>query len=471
MPNNSKPHSKGKSEGSAEENLPGTVHIVGAGLAGSEAAHFLAERGIKVVIHEMRPVEKTEAHHSSDFAELVCSNSLKNLNPLTAPGILKTEMTEAGSLILKTAREFAVPSGEALAVDRTLFAASITKTLTNHKDITVVKEKVSKPFEGAITLFSTGPLTAPSLTEWISTALSAKGLRSDDCYFYDAIAPIIDATSIDREIVFSANRYDKGDDEAYLNCPFTRDQYYAFMDALASAEKVTPKNFEKEKFFQGCQPIEAIAASGRESLRFGPMKPVGLVDTKNPDPKSRAYAVVQLRPENRSKTAYNLVGFQTKLKYPEQLRVFRTIPGLEKAEFLRLGSIHRNTFINAPRVLRADLSLKHYPSVYFAGQVTGVEGYLESSASGLLAAFFILQRLRQLPHSAPPANTALGALLRHVTGSDPEHYQPNNIHFGLFEPQYFSLAVGAKKDVVKDAYAKQCKEAFSEWYKHSRLQP
>jgi len=271
----------------------------------------------------------------------------------------------------------------------------------------------------------------------------------------------VDASTIDPERSFLANRYDKGEEEAYLNCPMTRDEYEAFIDAITVAEKVVPKSFEKEKFFAGCQPIEAIAATGRESLRYGPMKPVGLVD---PRTGQRPWAVVQLRPENRAKTAYNLVGFQTKLKYGEQSKVFRLIPALRNAEFLRMGSIHRNTYVCGPKVLRADLSLKRHPRVYLAGQITGVEGYLESAACGLLSAMFISQRVRGLPHEAPPANTALGALLRHVTAGDPDNYQPANAHFGLFDPTFFAGLEGLKKDGIRSAMAEQTGRNFQQWW-------
>jgi methylenetetrahydrofolate--tRNA-(uracil-5-)-methyltransferase len=434
-----------------------TVHIVGAGLAGSEAAHFLAQSGVEVVIHEMRPTRMTPAHKTDRCAELVCSNSLKSKAPDSAPGMLKAEMTEMGSLILEAGLKAAVPAGEALGVDREIFSTEITTRLRAHPRVRFAAGEVEKSFEDGITLFATGPLTSDALGAWIARATGA-----EDLYFYDAIAPIIEATSIDTTIAFLANRYDKGGEEAYLNCPMTEQEYNTFIDALIAAEKVPPKAFEKEKFFQGCQPIEAIAATGRDTLRFGPMKPVGLEDPRS---GRRPYAVVQLRPENRARTAFNLVGFQTKLKYGEQSRVFRLIPGLQNAEFLRLGSIHRNTYVCGPKVLRGDLSLKGHSRVYLAGQVTGVEGYLESAACGLLAANFILQRVRGLPHSAPPANTALGALLRHVTGSDPKSYQPANAHFGLFDPAHFEGMVGLKKDAIRKAMAEQAIENFNRWWK------
>lgn len=433
------------------------VHIVGAGMAGSEAAWFLAERGIPVVLHEMRPTQQTPAHQTGNFAELVCSNTFKSTNPVSAPGMLKADMTRMGSILLKLARDFSVPAGEALGVDREKFSEAVTRTLKAHPRITFAPGEVTGPFPaGDITLLATGPLTSDPLCEWIAKATGAK-----DLYFYDAIAPIIDAPSIDMERAFLANRWDKGEEEAYLNCPMTEEEYNAFIDALTVAEKVTPKSFEKEKFFAGCQPIEAIAATGRESLRFGPMKPVGLTD---PRTGRRPWAVVQLRPENRARTAFNLVGFQTKLKYGEQSKVFRLIPALHRAEFLRLGSIHRNTYVCGPRVLRQDLSLKGHPSVYLAGQITGVEGYLESAACGILAACFIEQRVRGMAHSAPPANTALGALLRHVTGGDADNYQPANAHFGLFDPAHFDGVTGLKKDELRNALSSQADRNFRNWW-------
>ncbi len=431
------------------------VHIVGGGLAGSEAAYFLAEKGISVVLHEMRPAKSTPAHETDQFAELVCSNSLKSQVPHSAPGILKAEMRQFGSLILKCAAETAVPGGDALTVDRDLFAQSITRALKSHPNITIVPGEVAEPFQDEITLFATGPLTSDRLGTWF-----AKATQTQDLYFYDAIAPIVDASSIDMNSAFLANRYDKGGEEAYINCPFSESEYQTFIDALMVAEKVPPKPFEKEKFFQGCQPIEAIANTGRDSLRFGPMKPVGLID---PRTGQRPYAVVQLRPENLGKTAYNLVGFQTKLKYGEQSKVFRLIPALKNAEFLRLGSIHRNTYVCSPKVLRSDLSLKGHPKVYLAGQITGVEGYLESAACGLLSAIFITQRLQGLPHQAPPVNTGMGAILKQIIGSDPDHFEPTNIHFGLFDPNFFQNLNGLKKDEIRQSIAIQAVQNFTNW--------
>ena len=440
-----------------------TVHIIGSGLAGSEAAYFLAEKGIAVVLHEMRPLIKTPAHHTGLCAELVCSNSLKSKSPVSAPGMMKAEMRMVGSLVLTAAEHAQVPAGEALAVDREVFAGFITDRLKSHPLITFQNEEVIKPFEGEneITLIATGPLTSDALASWISEATSVI-TGENDLYFYDAIAPIIDTTTIDMNSAFLANRYDKGEEEAYINCPLEKDEYEAFIDAILGGEMVPSKNFEKEKYFQGCQPIEAIALTGRDSLRFGPMKPVGLT---NPATGRRPYACVQLRPENRAKTAYNLVGFQTKMKYGSQLKALRLIPALKNAEFLRMGSMHRNTYVCGPKVLRPDLSLKGHPKVYFAGQITGVEGYLESAACGMLAATFIAERLRGMNHRSPPSNTALGALLSHVTASDPKNYQPNNIQFALFDPKFFESVEGLERTELRAAMAKQAPLYFKNWMK------
>lgn len=433
------------------------VHVVGGGLAGSEAAFFLAQNGARVALHEMRPARMTAAHKTERLAELVCSNSLKSKAPQSAPGMLKAEMNQLGSLVLDAANKTAIPGGEALVVDRDAFSEQITQSIRDHANITIFQEEVARPFEEGITLFATGPLTSENLSQWIASASSQ---QYDDLYFYDAISPIVDASTIDSSKTFLANRYDKGEEEAYVNCPLDEAEYKQFYDKLMSAEKVPPKPFEKEKFFQACQPIEAIAATGIDTLRFGPMKPVGLTDPKT---GKKPYAVVQLRPENKSLTAYNLVGFQTKLKYGAQSEVFRLIPALRNAEFFRLGSIHRNTYVCSPRLLRPDLSLKKNPNVYLAGQITGVEGYLESAACGLLAAVFILQRLKQQPHQAPPANTALGALLRFIVGSSPDHYEPSNIHFGLFEPSFYNDLAGKKRDESRKLISAQSLENFKAW--------
>jgi methylenetetrahydrofolate--tRNA-(uracil-5-)-methyltransferase len=343
-----------------------------------------------------------------------------------------------------------------LTVDRDVFVETVSRAIKSHPNITVLNEEASSPPAGAITVIASGPLTSQPLFNWLDKNTAAGSL-----YFYDAIAPVVDAASIEFSEAFLANRYDKGGEEAYLNCPVSEERYYSFVDALLTAEKVAPRSFEKEIFFQGCQPIEAIAMGGRDSLRFGPMKPVGLTDPKT---GKQPFAVIQLRPENKSKTAYNLVGFQTKLRYSEQQSVLRLIPALQKAEFLRYGSMHRNTYVCAPDVLRPDLSLKGHPLVYLAGQITGVEGYVESAASGLLAAIFVLQRLRKQPHSPPPGNTAFGALLKHVTASDGKTYQPSNVHFGLFEASLFIGVAGLKRDEARRAMAEQAKANLKQWW-------
>lgn len=435
------------------------IHIVGSGLAGTEAAWFLSRHAeqadLEIHLHEMRPQKMTEAHKTDRCAELVCSNSFKTTSPTSAPGMMKAEMRAMGSLALEGAEVARVPAGEALAVDREVFADFMTKKISENPKIIRHSEEVLRPFEDGITLLATGPLTSEDLAKWIATQ------TGDDLYFYDAIAPIIETSSIDFEKTFLANRYGKGGEEAYLNCPLNEEEYNAFLDALLAGEKVPPKNFEKEILFQGCQPIESIAATGRDTLRFGPMKPVGLTD---PRTGRRPYACVQLRAENQSKTAYNLVGFQTKLKYGEQAKTFRMIPALKSVEFIRLGSIHRNTYVNGPRVLRADLSLRGNPKVYLAGQITGVEGYLESAACGLLAASFILDRVMGRPLEVPPINSALGALLRYVTGSDPKNYQPINACFAIYEPAVFSGSEGLRKDDLRKLMAEQALPNFMAWW-------
>lgn len=439
------------------------IYVIGAGLAGSEAAFQLARAGYEVHLHEMRPEKMTEAHQTQGCAELVCSNSLKSKDPVSAPGMLKAEMMTVGSLILQAAEAHAVPGGQALTVDREKFSEEITRTLKSHANIRFYNGEIREPFADGLTLIATGPLTSHEMSTWLAGATGEK-----DLYFYDAIAPIIDATSIDPEKSFLANRYGKGGEDAYINCPMDKEEYEAFIDALLAGEKVTPKNFEKEIFFQGCQPIEAIAATGRDSLRFGPMKPVGLTDPKT---GKRPWAVIQLRPENLSKTAYNLVGFQTKLKYGEQVKIFKMIPALRNAEFLRLGSIHRNTYVCGPKVLNADLSLKTKPNVFLAGQITGVEGYLESAACGMLASLFIQQRLKGQAAQTPPPNTALGSLHRYITGSEAKHYQPMNANFSLFEPSDFQGVSALRRDDARQEMAKQAIVNFQNWFRNESPRP
>jgi methylenetetrahydrofolate--tRNA-(uracil-5-)-methyltransferase len=409
--------------------------VIGGGLAGSESAWQAAKRGVKIRLYEMRPARMTEAHATSLLGELVCSNSLRSNDPQSAPGILKKELSMAGSLIMEAAEASSVPAGSALAVDRGLFAEYITDRLSTHPDIRIIREEVNE-LPAVPVVIATGPLTSPSMTEAL-----AQLTGSDHLYFYDAIAPIIAAASIDHEKVFRMSRYGKGGDD-YLNCPMDRREYEHFYDAMLHAEKVEPRGFEEKKVFEGCMPIEVMAARGFDTLRFGPMKPVGLQDPKT---GREPFAVVQLRSENREMTAYNMVGFQTRLKWPEQKRVFSMIPGLERAEFLRYGSIHRNTFINAPALLGSDLSLKQRNDLFLAGQITGVEGYIESTAMGLIAGINAALKLKGTNVPPVPPASAHGALIRHITESDSRHFQPSNINFGLFPVSAFLEKMRDKK--------------------------
>lgn len=400
------------------------VTIIGGGLAGSEAAWQLARRGIAVRLYEMRPVRQTEAHQTDRLAELVCSNSFRSASLDTAVGLLKEEMRQMGSLILAAAESTAVPAGSALAVDRDAFAAAVTEAIASCPAIEVVREEIRDIPDG-LCIVATGPLTSPALSYALQHLLGQKYL-----YFYDAIAPIVTADSIDRTIVFPASRYGKGGED-YLNCPLTRDEYYAFVDAVLQAEKVPVRDFERCVYFEGCMPIEEMARRGRDTLAFGPMRPVGLID---PRTGSRPYAVVQLRQDNAAGTLYNMVGFQTKMTYPEQRRVFRMIPGLERAEFVRLGSLHRNTFVNSPRLLSPTLQLRRRPETFLAGQLVGVEGYVESAATGLLAGINAARLLAGLEPIVPPPTTALGSLLAYVSDPRRRDFQPMNANYGLFPP-------------------------------------
>jgi methylenetetrahydrofolate--tRNA-(uracil-5-)-methyltransferase len=397
--------------------------VIGAGLAGSEAAWQAAERGVKVVLYEMRPVTRTPVHKTENCAELVCSNSLGNNLPHSAPFILKEELRHFKSIVIASGDNNSVPAGSALAVDRDLFSKEITEKLSSHPNITFKREEVKEiPQEGPV-IIATGPLTSPHLSEQISKLVGQEYL-----YFYDALSPIVNADSIDYDKAFFASRYDKGDAD-YLNCPMSEAQYYEFVRELKASEKVPFATFEKAVYFEGCMPIEVLAERGDRTLAFGPLKPVGLT---NPKTGKIAHAVVQLRRENRDSSAYNLVGFQTKLTYPEQKRIFSMIPGLENAEFFRFGAIHRNTYINSPSLLNNQLELKSHPGIYFAGQVTGVEGYVESSAMGLLAGLSAVAKISGSSYGPPPADTALGALINYLTKSGSKGFQPMNINFGLF---------------------------------------
>lgn len=395
--------------------------IIGGGLAGCEAAWQAAQRGIRVLLFEMRPAKMTGAHKTPLLAELVCSNSFRSWEIVTGAGLLKKELEIAGSLIMDAAKASEVSAGSALAVDRTIFSEYITAALHNHRNISIIREEVSGiPDSPAI--IATGPLTSDSMASALTALIGGEHL-----FFYDAIAPIIDARSIDYSKAYMASRYGKGGDD-YVNCPMSVEEYGLFYEALKNADTVHKRDFEDAKVFEGCMPVEAMAERGKDTLRFGPLKPVGL-----PYPKTGRipYAVVQLRAENKEKSAYNMVGFQTRLKWPEQKEVFTMIPGLEHAEFLRFGSMHRNTFINSPLHLNADLSFKERSGLYLAGQITGVEGYIESTAMGLLAGINAARRMsgRKIIH--PPAVSAHGALTGHVIGSDPARFQPSNINFGL----------------------------------------
>ena len=411
------------------------VHVIGGGLAGSEAAWQLAEAGVPVVLHEMRPIRKTEAHQTEGLAELVCSNSFRSDEPLTnAVGLLHEEMRRSGSLILRAADQHKVPAGGALAVDRDAFSAAVEAALTNHPLVTIAREEIAglPPADWDSVVVATGPLTSPAL------AAAVLGLTGEaSLAFFDAIAPIVHTESIDLEVAWFQSRYDKpgpgGTGKDYINCPLDRDQYFAFIEALQAGEKTEFKEWEQNTpYFEGCLPIEVMASRGVETLRWGPMKPIGLTNKHN---GSKPYGVVQLRQDNALGTLYNMVGFQTKLKYAEQVRIFRTIPGLEKAEFARLGGLHRNTFLNSPKVLDGQLRLKSDPRLRFAGQVTGVEGYVESAAIGLIAGRMAAAERKGGLLAAPPPTTALGALVAHITGgAEAETFQPMNVNFGLFPP-------------------------------------
>ena len=399
--------------------------IIGGGLAGAEAAWQAAERGAQVILYEMRPEQGTAAHKTSNLAEIVCSNSLGSADPISAPGILKEEMRLLNSLVMRVAEMARVPAGLALAVDRSIFAKEITRTLESHCNIKIIREEIRDIPSDGLCIVATGPLTSEPLAQSLAALTNKKNLA-----FFDAISPIIDAESIDMDKVFRASRYDKGSAD-YLNCPMDEETYTAFYDMLMGAEKVEAKEFETVPYFEGCIPIEVMAERGKQTLTFGPMKPVGLVDPKT---GKRPHAVLQLRAENRYDSCYNMVGFQTKLKYPEQKRVFQMIPGLEHAEFLRFGSIHRNTFVNSPEILRNTLQLKMRGTMFLAGCIVGVEGYVESAASGGLAGINAARGLAGLPLVTPPLETAHGALINYITTSDARHFQPMNTNFGLFPP-------------------------------------
>lgn len=403
------------------------VLVIGAGLAGSEASYYLAERGIDVVLCESKRVTKNPAQKINDFAELVCTNSLKSKDPYSAHGLLKSEMKKLGSLIVDCAEKTAVPAGDALAVNRDEFSALVTKRLSTHQKITIIDEDIQNPIETAkkhecnYIIVATGPLTSDGLSKWIQTDLS-----TDDFYFYDAIAPVVDSDSLDYSKLYFKDRHKEFSDSAdYLNAPMDEEQYYAFVEEMVKAEKVEPKDFEEYKFFEACLPIDLMAERGKDTPRFSCMKPIGLKMEDGSEP----YAVVQLRKENLLGSAFNLVGFQTRLKYPEQNRVFRMIPGFENAQFIHLGSVHRNSFLNAKSLLNWDMSTKKFPNIHFAGQMTGVEGYTESASSGLYTAYNVFRKIEDKTFEKWPVNTAMGALINYIMTC--EKPVPSNINFGL----------------------------------------
>lgn len=429
------------------------VTVLGGGLAGCEAAWMLARLGVSVDLREMRPVAKTPAHTTGLLAELVCSNSFRSARPENAVGLLKDEMRRLGSMVMEAADSCSVPAGSALAVDRKVFSEAVTAAVESHPLIRTERGEVRELPDHGTVVVATGPLTSDSLAGSIARATGSGGL-----YFYDAIAPVVSADSLDMSIVFPQSRYGEVDGEGgdYLNCPLSEEEYGAFVDALLSASCVPLRHFEKEVHFQGCMPVEAMAATGRMALAFGPMKPVGLVD---PATGRRPFAVVQLRREDAAGTAWNLVGFQTKMTRPEQRRVLRMVPGLSRAEFLRYGSMHRNTFVNGPALLDPTLRLRGREEISFAGQITGVEGYVESAACGMLAGLFAALRMRGLEPAPPPAETAMGSLLRHATASSWRHYTPSNVNYGLFPPLGRRLPPSARNE----AYSARARSAFGVW--------
>jgi methylenetetrahydrofolate--tRNA-(uracil-5-)-methyltransferase len=427
------------------------VRIVGAGLAGSEAAWQCARGGVQVELYEMRPVRSTPAHQTADFAELVCSNSLKSDTENTAPWLLKQEMRRAGSLLLEIARGCAVPAGHALAVDRVIFATRVSEAISREPLITIRREEVTAISKNQLTIIATGPLTSNTLSPEI-----ARLSGSEHLYFYDSISPIVEADSVNREKVYLAARYDRGSAD-YINCPMSKKEYDDFYDALLSAQSVEARDWEKLNYFEACLPIEEIARRGPDTLRFGPMKPVGL---KDPRSGRMPYAVVQLRQENQRADSFNIVGFQNHLKFGEQARVLRLIPGLEDARFLRYGQIHRNTYINSPALLTETLQMKDHPQVFFAGQICGVEGYIEAIATGLMAGMHASALASSLAPIPPPRETALGSLIHYITHSDAKNFQPANITFDLLPP------LGQKVRDREERHRQSCARAlhaFDAW--------
>jgi methylenetetrahydrofolate--tRNA-(uracil-5-)-methyltransferase len=430
------------------------VTVVGAGLAGSEAAWQIAKRGIPVRLYEMRPVKMTPAHRGGDFAELVCSNSLRSALLTNAVGILKEEMRRLDSLIMRCADKHAVPAGGALAVDREAFSAEITETLKSHPLVEVISEEVTDIPEGP-TVIASGPLTSAALSDKLKELTGEEYL-----YFYDAAAPIVEKDSINMEKVFVASRYGKGE-SAYINCPMTEEEFDRFYEALVNAETAPLKEFEKEIYFEGCMPVEVLAKRGKKTLLFGPMKPVGLVD---PRTGKQPFAVVQLRQDNSAGTLYNIVGFQTHLKWGAQKEVIRLIPGLENAEIVRYGVMHRNTFINSPKLLRPTYQFRGRDDLFFAGQMTGVEGYVESAAAGLIAGINAARLVMGLEPVAPPKTTAIGSLAHYITSADPKHFQPMNANFGLFEELPVKVKNKAKR---AEMYAERALENIQKFFREA----
>ncbi len=428
------------------------VNVIGAGLAGCEAAHQLSKRGVKVKLYEMKPIKRSPAHHSDKFAELVCSNSLRSNDVTNAVGLLKEEMRRLGSLVMEAADATAVPAGSALAVDRELFSQYITDRIEADPNITVIHEEITDISDDVITVIASGPLTSEALSEKI-----AEKYAKDSLYFYDAVAPIVDAETIDMNKAFYASRYGKGV-ACYINCPMSEQEYEVFYNELINAQEATLKDIDKgadPKVFEGCMPVEVMARRGKDTLLFGPLKPVGL---PNPVTGEEYHAVVQLRQENASKTMYNLVGFQTHLTFPEQKRVFSMIPGLENAEFLRYGVMHRNTFINSPRLLNADYSLRENGNVFFAGQMTGVEGYVESAASGIVAGINAARRTLEKDPYLFPSATVIGSMAAYISNENTVNFQPMNANFGLIAPLGYKVKGG--KRARYEEYSKRSLEFF-----------
>ncbi len=432
------------------------IFVIGGGLAGCEAAWQIAKRGGKVLLFEMKPKVFSSAHRSPLLAELVCSNSLKSESPDNASGVLKEELLHLDSLILKVARETRVPAGDALAVDRELFSKKVTEVLEGLEGVEIIRQEVTAIPEKQMVIMATGPLTSERLSEEIR-----KRTGKEHLFFYDAISPIVSAESIDFSKTFKGSRYGKGGDD-YINCPMNHEEYDRFVEALCQAEKVPLRDFEKGLLFEGCLPVEELAGRGKDTLAFGPLRPVGLIDPRN---GKQPFAVVQLRQENAFGSLFNLVGFQTRLKQGEQAKVFRMIPGLERAEFLRWGSVHRNTFIDAPRLLLPSLQMRDEPLLFFAGQITGVEGYVESTAMGLLAGINAIRQVSGKEPVIPPPETAIGALIHHVSHSSQLPFQPMNIHFGLFPP----LPRRAKGLQKKHLIRQRALTALASWMRRASL--